>query len=197
MRWLAAVAIAIAIVMVVVSIEHDSVVPMPVSITDPNSDAADPDLDALRDDHWLVAGIQRTGKCRHRQERNKKQGKYSILHGTLFGWGHFTSRCPPECALGTPEVCIGLTMTALEAPMKERGLAGACPIKVRSSCPPDPKRQTCSHDVSNFAQLSLCERSMWSGQIEYRSHSACRMDQRLLRLALIPDLRLIAQNDIQ
>jgi hypothetical protein len=124
MRWSAAVAIAIATVIAVVSIEHDSVVPMPVSITDPNSNAADPDLDALRDDHWFGAGIQRTGKCRHRQKRNKKKGKYSILHGTLFGWGHFTSRCPPECALGTSGVCIGLTTTALETPLKEREAQG-------------------------------------------------------------------------
>jgi hypothetical protein len=56
----------VAIVMVVVV-----VVPMPVSLTDPNSDAADPDIGAFRDDHWFVADVQRTGKCRHRQERNK------------------------------------------------------------------------------------------------------------------------------
>ncbi|MGA3309060.1 MAG: hypothetical protein ABSD08_10650 [Xanthobacteraceae bacterium] len=65
----------VAIVMVVV------VVPMPVSLTDPNSDAADPDIGAFRDDHWFVADVRRTGKCRHRQERNKKKGKHSILHG--------------------------------------------------------------------------------------------------------------------
>ena len=55
---------------------------MPVSLTDPNSDAAGD----FRDDHWFVADIQRTGKCRHRQERNKKKSKNSILHGIFLGW---------------------------------------------------------------------------------------------------------------
>jgi hypothetical protein len=56
-------------------------VPMPVSLTDPNSDAAGD----FRDDHWFVADIQRTGKCRYRQERNKKKGKNSILQGFSSG----------------------------------------------------------------------------------------------------------------
>jgi hypothetical protein len=86
MRWLAAVVIVMVMV-TVVSVEHDSVIPMPVSVTDMNSNAAYPDIDAFRDDHRFVADIQRTGKYRHRQERNKKKGKHSILHGTLFGWG--------------------------------------------------------------------------------------------------------------
>jgi len=143
MHWLAAIAIVIAMVMVVLAVEHDIVVMMPVSVTDDNSNAANPDVDAFRDHHWFVADVQRTGKCRHRQERNKKKGKQSILHdGTLFGWGRSTSRYPPECALGAAEVCIGLTGAALETPLKERGSAGAHPIKIRSSCPPDPKRLT-------------------------------------------------------
>jgi hypothetical protein len=89
MRWLAAVAIVLAMMMVVVlSVEHDSVVMMPVSVTDVDADAADSDIDALRDDHWFVAAIQRAGKRRHRQKRNKKSGKQNILHdGTFFGWG--------------------------------------------------------------------------------------------------------------
>ena len=92
MRRLAAVVIAVvAMVMAVVPVEHDSGV-MPVPVTDANSDAADPDIDVFRDDHWFVAGVQRTGKCRHGHERNKKKRKQSILHGTLFGWGRSTSR---------------------------------------------------------------------------------------------------------
>jgi hypothetical protein len=65
--------VAIVMVVVVLSVGHieASMVPMPVSLTDPNSDAADPDICAFRDDHWFVADAQRTGKCRHRQERNK------------------------------------------------------------------------------------------------------------------------------
>jgi len=59
--------------------------PMPMSLTDPNSDAADPDIGAFREDHWFVADVQRTGKCRHRQERNKKKGKNRILHGIFLG----------------------------------------------------------------------------------------------------------------
>jgi len=69
---------------VVPSVGHikASMVPMPVSLTDPNSDAAG----GFRDDHWFVADIQRTGKCRHRQERNKKKSKNSIRHGIFLGW---------------------------------------------------------------------------------------------------------------
>jgi len=102
-----------------------TVVPMPVSLTDVNSYAADPDFDACRDDHRFVAGVQRTGKRRHRQERNNKKGKQSILHGTLLGWGRTTSRWLRDCALGRPQVCIGLTSAALETPLKERDPASA------------------------------------------------------------------------
>ena len=76
--------VAIVVVVVVPSVGHieASMVPMPVSLTDPNSDAAGD----FRDDHWFVADVQRTGKGRHRQERNKKKGKHDILHGILLGW---------------------------------------------------------------------------------------------------------------
>jgi hypothetical protein len=91
MRWLAAV---VVVIVVVFWLDHDrcDVVPMPVSHTDANSNGADADFDAFRDDHWFVADVQRTGNCRHRQDRNKKKRKHSILHGTLFGWGRSTSR---------------------------------------------------------------------------------------------------------
>jgi len=81
-RWLAAVAIVVAVVMVVLSVEHDRVVPMPVPVTDPNSNAADIDTYTFRDDHGLVGGVQRTGKCRHSQHRNKKKGEqaFFIMH---------------------------------------------------------------------------------------------------------------------
>jgi hypothetical protein len=69
-----------------------AVVPMPMSLTDVNSDAADPDFDVLRDDHWFVAGVRRTGKYWKRQEWNNKKREQSILHGTLLGWGRSTSR---------------------------------------------------------------------------------------------------------
>jgi hypothetical protein len=82
---LPAVAIAVAVVMVVLSVEHDRVVPMPVSVSDPNSDATDIDTDTFRDDHRLVAGVQGSGKCRHRQHRNEKKGKHYILHDALIG----------------------------------------------------------------------------------------------------------------
>jgi len=59
-------------------------VPMPVSLADPNSDAADPDIGTFGDDYWFVATGQRTGKRWHRQERNKRQSKRNILHGTLL-----------------------------------------------------------------------------------------------------------------
>ena len=90
MRLLAAVAIVVAMVMVVLSVEHDrrcGVVPMPVPFTDANSNATNPDLDAFGDDHWFGARVRRTGECRHRQERNKKKGEQSILHGTLSRLG--------------------------------------------------------------------------------------------------------------
>jgi hypothetical protein len=80
-------------VMVVFAVEHDNMVAMmPVSHTDANSNAADPDFDALSNNYWFVAGVRGTGKCRHRQEWNNKKRKQSILHGTLLGWGRSTSR---------------------------------------------------------------------------------------------------------
>jgi hypothetical protein len=62
-----------------------SIVPMPVPLTDPNSDPADSDIGIFRDDSWFVADVHRTGKCRHGQERNKTKGKHSILHDILLG----------------------------------------------------------------------------------------------------------------
>jgi hypothetical protein len=62
-------------------------IPISVSLTDPNPDAADSDFGAFRDDNRFVADVRRTGKCRHGQERNKKKGKHSILHDySPRGW---------------------------------------------------------------------------------------------------------------
>jgi hypothetical protein len=83
--------VVVAIVMVVVSsIAHiktsTRMVPVPMSFADPNSDAPDSDIGAFREDHWFVADVQRTGKCRHRQKRNKKKGKHSSsVHDVLLG----------------------------------------------------------------------------------------------------------------
>jgi hypothetical protein len=69
-------AIVMSIVMsMAVSRGHVEVamVPMPGSFADAN--VADLNSDVFRDDHWFVAGAQRAGKCRHRQERNNKKGE--------------------------------------------------------------------------------------------------------------------------
>jgi hypothetical protein len=129
-------AVLIVIVMVVVlAADHDAVVSMPVSLTGVNPDAADSDMHVFRDDDRVIAaGFHRTGKCRHRQERNETKNKHGILgilHGTLFGWGRSVSRCPIQCAPDASEVCIGLTNTVLDASSNERGPAGALQIKVR------------------------------------------------------------------
>jgi hypothetical protein len=81
--------VVVAIVMVVVcSIAHIKasarMVPVPMSFADSNSNAADSDIGAFRDDHWFVADVQRTGKYRHRQKRNKKKGKHTSLHDVLL-----------------------------------------------------------------------------------------------------------------
>jgi hypothetical protein len=58
-----------AIVMVMaVSRGHVEVtmVTMPVSLADADTDVADINSDVFRDDHWFVAGAQRAGKSRHR-----------------------------------------------------------------------------------------------------------------------------------
>jgi hypothetical protein len=60
-----------------------TMVPMPVSDTDANSDWTDSDFDVFRNDRRFVASV--SGKCRHGQERSNKKGKQSILHDTLFG----------------------------------------------------------------------------------------------------------------
>jgi hypothetical protein len=79
------VVVAIIMEAVVSSCAHieASMVPMSVSFTDPNSDASDPNIDVFRDDNWFVADVQRTGKRRHCQERNKKKSKHSTLHDIL------------------------------------------------------------------------------------------------------------------
>jgi hypothetical protein len=57
---------------------------MSVSLIDPNSDAADPDIGAFRNDRWFVADVRRTSKCRHRQKRNNEKSKQSIFHDALL-----------------------------------------------------------------------------------------------------------------
>jgi hypothetical protein len=110
--------VLVAIVMVVVSssghIEASTkMVPVPVSLTDPNSDAADSDIGAFRDDHWFVADVQRTGKCRHRQNGTRNRANTVVF--MTFSWvGRSPSRCSPGCALGIPVVCIELTSAVLE-----------------------------------------------------------------------------------
>ena len=64
-------------------------VPISVSLTDPNSDASDPNIDVFRDDNWFVADVQRTSKRRRCQERNKKKSKHSILHDILLGGAQY------------------------------------------------------------------------------------------------------------
>jgi hypothetical protein len=62
-------AIVMAIVMVIaMSRGHVEItmVPMPVSDTDVNSDWTDSNFDVFRHDHRFVAGAQRAGKCRRR-----------------------------------------------------------------------------------------------------------------------------------
>ena len=79
--------VSILIVMVVVLA---AVVSMPVSLTAVNPDATDSDMDVFRDDDRVIAGVHRTGKGRHRQERNEtknKHGIFGILHGTLSSVG--------------------------------------------------------------------------------------------------------------
>jgi hypothetical protein len=85
-----------------------TMVPMPVSDTDANSDWTDSDFDVFRDDRRFVAGVQSTGKCRHGQERNNKKGKQSILHDTFFWLARSLARSS-ECAFVVPVVCIELT----------------------------------------------------------------------------------------
>jgi hypothetical protein len=55
------------VTMIAVSSGHIEVtmVPMPVSGTDVNSDWTDSDFDVFRDDHRFVGGAQGASKCRH------------------------------------------------------------------------------------------------------------------------------------
>jgi hypothetical protein len=91
MRRLVAI-VAVVMVMAVPSGGHIEVtmVPMPMPVADVNSHRADSDFDVFRYDYWFVAGVRRSGKCRHGQKRNNEKGKQSILHDTtLFGWGFY------------------------------------------------------------------------------------------------------------
>jgi len=82
--------VAIVTKVVVSSFAHieasTKMIPMSASLTDPNSDAANSDIGAFRDDHWFVADVQRTGECGHRQNRNKEKSIHNILHDVLLGW---------------------------------------------------------------------------------------------------------------
>jgi hypothetical protein len=44
--------------MVMVVRPNNKVIPMMVSVTDANSDAADPDFHDFRHDHWFIAGVR-------------------------------------------------------------------------------------------------------------------------------------------
>jgi hypothetical protein len=89
-RWFSAAVVTSIVTSIVtviaVSCGHIEVtmVPMPVSLADANSDRTDYDFGVFRDDRRFVAGVQSTGECRHGQERNNKKGKQRILHDTLF-----------------------------------------------------------------------------------------------------------------
>jgi hypothetical protein len=71
---LAAIVMAIVMVMAVSRGQVEvTMVPMPVSLAD--ADVANLNSDVFRDDYWFVASARRAGKCRHRQERNNKNGE--------------------------------------------------------------------------------------------------------------------------
>jgi hypothetical protein len=60
------VAIIVEVVMSPGAHIEASMVPMSMSLTDPNPDASDPEINVFRDNNWFVADFQRAGKCRHR-----------------------------------------------------------------------------------------------------------------------------------
>jgi hypothetical protein len=117
-----------------------SMVPISVSLTDPNPDASDPNIDVFRDDNWFVADVQRTGKYRHRQKRNKKKGKHSSLHDVLLD-ETLALPIPRRMRAWFAEVCIELTSSVLEMVLEERGSATRLSEQAWR-CPPDPKRRT-------------------------------------------------------
>ena len=59
-------------------------VPMSVSLTDPNPDASDPNIDVFRDDKWFVADVQRTRKQWHSEETKKKKSNKNSMQSTLL-----------------------------------------------------------------------------------------------------------------
>jgi len=79
--------------MVVPSVGHieASMVPMPVSLTDPNSDAADPDIGAFRDEPIQQRRADKPRSARH-QDRHEtsvkavfsREAESRPLHSTIF-----------------------------------------------------------------------------------------------------------------
>jgi hypothetical protein len=71
------VIVMVIVMMVAMSRGHVEVtmVSMPVSLADANTDVADLNSDVFRDDHWFVASAQRARKCRHRYKRNNKKSE--------------------------------------------------------------------------------------------------------------------------
>jgi hypothetical protein len=56
--FLAVIAIVMEVVVSTFAHIEASMVPMPVSLTDPNSDAADADIYVFRHDDWFVADLR-------------------------------------------------------------------------------------------------------------------------------------------
>jgi hypothetical protein len=130
-------------------------VPMPVSLADPNSDAADPDIGTFSDGCWSVAPGRRTGKRWY-----VGSGTRNKANATFFMHSPFSGRTPSlyseECSLGIHEVCIELTNVVLNTPLKERGLAGIYQMMKRSSSDCPPAAYAFKNEVSNFAQFLPC-----------------------------------------
>jgi hypothetical protein len=94
MRLVARMGRSAAVVMMTV-VTDVCFVPMTMSVTD----AAGAVLEVFRNDHWLAAGVRSTGECRHHQKRNNKNGKYNVLHDTLFGCGPLKVRLRHDARL--------------------------------------------------------------------------------------------------
>jgi hypothetical protein len=96
---------AVAIVMVAPSVGHieASMVPMPVSVTDPNSDVVDPDIGAFRDDHRLIATFEEPANAGIVRSGTTKSASKAFYVTLSLVWGRSTSGCPQKCTLAMLE----------------------------------------------------------------------------------------------
>jgi len=104
--FLAVIAIVMEVVVSTFAHIEASIVPMPVSLTNPNCDAADPDIYVFRHDDWFVVTFDEAANAGIVRSGTRKRANTAFFMTFSSGWGRSPSQYLVECAPCIPEVCI-------------------------------------------------------------------------------------------